>query len=91
MQADRPLSLFENALAEKVQIVVPLGCVVGIPVDVPDMRHAVFLEVLVNGLANPDQTVAVAAGEPDELQLFRNNTTAPTVTRSQGRSARAYH
>ena len=64
------VTLLEDVLAEQVQIVVPLGGVVGIPVHMPDMRHAILFEVFVDALADADQAVLVAASEPQQLQLL---------------------
>ena len=62
--------LFEEPLSKQVQVIAPLGRVVAVGVDMPDVRHVVLLEVGVNALADADQAVLVAAGQPQELQLL---------------------
>ena len=62
----------ENVLAEKVEVVIPLGGVVRVAIHMPDMRDAILLEILVHRLADANQTVLVAAAEPYQLQLFGN-------------------
>ena len=44
-----------------------MGGVVGIPIHVPDVRHALLLEETMNALANPDQAVSIARGEPQQF------------------------
>ena len=39
-------------------------------VDVPDVRDVLLLEIGVHALADADQAVLVAAGEPEQLQLL---------------------
>src|ERR1035438_8419903 len=67
-----PRRLLEDVLREKVQVGGPLRVVVGMPVDVPDVRHAILLEVIVHAAADADQSVLVAGREPDQLQLPGN-------------------
>jgi len=43
--------------------------VVAVGVHVPDVRHAVFLEIRVHALTDADQALPVAAREPQQLQL----------------------
>src|SRR5664279_4805638 len=62
----------EKVLAEKVQVVVPLGGVVRVAIHVPDMRDAILFEILVHCLADANQTVLIAAAEPHQLQLLGN-------------------
>ena len=40
----------------------PVCCIVAIAVNVPDVRQLVFLEIGVDALAHPDQSIFVAAG-----------------------------
>lgn len=66
------VGLVENVLAEKGEIIVPLGGVMSISVHVPNMRDPILFQVLMNGLANAHQPIPVAAGKPDQFQLLRN-------------------
>src|SRR5881409_71746 len=69
---DRPYDLFEDALCEEVEIVLPFGSVVGIPVHVPYVTHSFFFEVVVDALADADQAVLISAGKPNQLKLLRD-------------------
>ncbi len=42
----------------------------GMRVHVPDVRHALFFQVVVDALADADQAVLVAAAEPQQLQFL---------------------
>jgi hypothetical protein len=64
MRLSRILELLEDVLGKKVQIVFPFRRVVSIPVNMPDVRDAFLLEVLVNALAYANQTVLVPARQP---------------------------
>ncbi len=56
--------LLEKALRKQPEVVLPMGCVVTVAVHVPNMRHLLLFEKGVESLADPDQTVLVAAGQP---------------------------
>jgi len=60
----------EDVLYEEIQVVGPFGGVVAIGIHMPDMRHALFFEVVVDALADTYQAVLVAAGQPQELQFL---------------------
>src|SRR3712207_6678236 len=62
--------LSEDPLGEVVERVAPVGGVVGVVVDVPDVVDALFLQVGVDVLAGADQAVLVAAGEVEEFELL---------------------
>ena len=46
-----------------------MGRIVGIAVDVPDMRDVVVPQVGVNALADPYQAVLLPTGEPEQLEF----------------------
>ena len=64
------LRLHEQVLNKEVEIVGPFGGVVTVGIYVPDVWHVVFLEVVVDALADSDQAVLVATGQPQELQFL---------------------
>ncbi len=76
--------LFEDVLGKKVQVVAPFGTIVGIPIHVPDVGHALLFKVVVNALADEDQAVPVAATKPKQLQLFWNRRIGHDVGRGPG-------
>ena len=44
--------------------------IVGMTVDVPDMRDVVLFQIGMHALADADQTISLAATEVQEFQLF---------------------
>ncbi len=51
----------EQLLCEVIEVVAPVGGVVAVAVHVPDVRHAVFLEIGMHALADPNQAILVPA------------------------------
>ena len=51
-------------LCEEIQIVSSFGVVEDIGIDVPDVRYVLFIEVVVDVLADTNQAVLIAAGKP---------------------------
>lgn len=45
--------------------------VVRVLIHMPDVRNIFLLEICVDALADPNQTVFVAAGDIEQFQLFR--------------------
>ena len=64
------LRLLEDVLDKEIEIVGPFGGVVAVGIYVPYVWHVVFLEVVMDALADTDQAVLVAAGQPQELQFL---------------------
>src|ERR1043166_8175384 len=60
----------ENELREIVEPLLPMMEVMGVVIDVPDVRDVLFLQVGVNALADADQAVLVAARDVEKFQLF---------------------
>ena len=48
----------------------PMLEIVRVLIDMPDVRHILFLQISVNPLADANQSVFVAAGDKEELQLL---------------------
>lgn len=61
------LSSAKDALEEVVEVVRPMGAIVPVAVYVPDVGNVLLLQVRVNPLADADEPVLVAAGEPEQL------------------------
>src|SRR3954470_19548941 len=59
----------KDPLGEIIEVVPPLGRVVAVAVDVPDVRDTLLLEVGVHALADAEQAVLVAAGDPEQPDL----------------------
>ena len=59
----------EDPLREVIKAVFPMRGVVPIAVYVPDVRNVVFLQVGMHTLADPDQTVPLAAGKPQQFEI----------------------
>jgi hypothetical protein len=59
----------ENSLREQIEIVSPDGELVSSGVNVPDVRHVLLFEIHVRPLADVEETVLVAARNPEPLQL----------------------
>jgi hypothetical protein len=51
----------KNLLREKIKGLLPMLEVVGMFIDVPDVRNVVLLEIGVQGPADTNQTILVAA------------------------------
>jgi hypothetical protein len=64
------LGRLEDLLDEIVQVGAPGLGFVAVGIDVPDVGNLVFVQVGVEGLAEADEAVLVAAGEVEELDLF---------------------
>src|SRR6185437_1485910 len=60
----------ENLLHEVVQVISPLRRIVGMGIDIPDVRHVVFFQISMHALADVDQAILVAAGDPQQLELL---------------------
>src|ERR1700722_2419676 len=60
----------EELLGEVVEVVPPLGRVVSVAVDVPDVRDVLLFQVGMHALADAEELVLVAAGDPQELELL---------------------
>jgi hypothetical protein len=52
--------LLEDQLDEVIQVVSPMGWIVSMSVDVPDVRHVVLLQVSLQTLADSDQSIFVS-------------------------------
>ena len=62
---------FENALREVEESVLPMVKIVAVIIHMPDMRHIFLLQVSMHTLADADEVVFVAGGNPKEFQLLR--------------------
>src|SRR4029434_6734336 len=60
---------FEDELREVEESVLPMAKIVAIVVHVPDVGHVLLLQVSVDALADANEAVFVAAGNPQQLQL----------------------
>ena len=65
----RDLHLFEQHLCDQVQIVLPHRPLMTAGIQVPDVLHLLLGETLIQSLGPIQQTVAIAAGNPEQLQL----------------------
>lgn len=63
--AVRPLS--KDQLSEQVEVIFPDGEDMRAGIDVPDVGHVVCLEIGVKALADIDQRVLIASGDPEQL------------------------
>lgn len=61
---------FEQQLSEVVQVVALVRRIVSVRIDVPNVRHVLFIEVTLQPLADTDQSVFVTAGEPQQFELL---------------------
>ena len=59
----------EDALREMIEVTGPRLRRVAFVVDVPDVRHGMFLQVGMHALRDVDEPVLVAAGQVEELEL----------------------
>ena len=57
----------EDSLREQIQTVSPLRPVVRVAVHLPEVRDVVGLEPGMDALADADESVLVAAGEPEQF------------------------
>lgn len=57
-------------LDKKIQVIGPLGIVVSIAINVPNMWYPLFFEVLVHTLADFDQAIFVSTGKPQYFDLL---------------------
>ena len=58
------LGLLENMLGKEIQVVGPFGSVVTVGIHVPDVRHILLFQVIVDALADADQAVLITATQP---------------------------
>ena len=47
-----------------------MGRVVGVSIDVPDVRHVILFKVTLQSLADADEAIFIAAGKPEEPQFL---------------------
>ena len=62
--------VLKDALNEPVQTAAPVLRIMAVAIDVPDVVDFVLLQKLMRSLADVDQTIFVAAGEPQQFELF---------------------
>ena len=60
----------KDPLCEEIEVVPPLGRVVRVAIDMPDVRNVLALEIGMHALADADQAVPLAAGDPEQFQLL---------------------
>src|ERR1700693_5069129 len=60
----------EKALGEEIQDVPPLRRVVRVAVHMPDVRDILLLQIGMHALADTEQAILVAAGDPEQFQLL---------------------
>ena len=52
-----------------IQCLFPLRCIVGVAGNVPDMSDALLLEKGVQSLTHTQESISIAAGEPEQFQF----------------------
>ena len=63
------LDLAEDQLHEVIQAVSPMRWIVAVAIHMPDVRHAMLLQVGVNALIDAEQSILAATGKHQEFQL----------------------
>jgi hypothetical protein len=51
-------------LNKEVQIIGPFGTAACVGINVPEMRHLLFFEIVMDALAVADQAILIAARQP---------------------------